>query len=80
MDGHIGYCLTKFESTGILDTMNIVLVSDHGMAQMKTNNTILAKDYINMNLVDEKKTIWGITANIYPKNETVVRKIFLFCC
>ena len=72
MDGVIGYLLNRLQEAGVLDTMNVVLVSDHGMAQMKANNTLIAKDYVNMNLIDEKKTVWGIAANIYPKNDSVV--------
>ena len=72
MDGHVGYLLNRLEEAGVLDNLNVIIVSDHGMAEMKANNTLIVKDYVDVNLIDEKKTVWGIAANVYPRNESVV--------
>lgn len=76
MDGHIGYLLNRLEEAGVLDNLNIIVVSDHGMAEMKANNTLIVKDWVNINLIDEKKTVWGIAANVYPKNDSVKVELY----
>ena len=66
----IGYLIEKLQSEGLLDNMNVIIVSDHGMAQMST--TLIVKDIVNDKLIDSKKSIFNIVSNIYPKNESDV--------
>ena len=70
MDGVIGYLLQRLKEIGHLEKMNVVIVSDHGMADML--DTIIVSKYVDMSLVDTSKTIFGIVSNIHPKNESVV--------
>ncbi len=72
MDKLIGYLIGKLDEENILKNLNIIIVSDHGMAQMKTNATQIVSKYVDLNLIDSNKTIYGIVSNIYPKNESMV--------
>lgn len=55
------------ETEGLLENLNIVIVSDHGMASMN-NKTYLVKDVVDINLINQTKSFFGIVSNIYPKN------------
>lgn len=78
--------MEKLREANLLDNMNVLVVSDHGMAEM-LNKTLIVKNYVDVNLIDSTKTIYGIVSNIYPKNESVVRRrskffltyLILFC-
>lgn len=75
MDKILGYLLKSLEEENLLDNLNIIIVSDHGMAEMippENDGTILIGNYLNLTLIDSSKTIYGIVSNIYPKNEANV--------
>ena len=75
MDKTLGYLIRRLKEAELLNKINIVIVSDHGMATMESR-TILIKDIVDTNLIDSKKSVYGIVGNIYPVNESVV--IFFF--
>ena len=56
VDDAIGYLLDGLESRGILDEVNIVIVSDHGMTDTPESKIISIADYINL---DEVVTVGG---------------------
>jgi hypothetical protein len=64
VDKVVGYLMGKLGANGLIDKLNILVVSDHGMADM-TNNINL-DTYVNMSLIDYGKTNYGIVSNIYP--------------
>ena len=76
MDTVIGYLLQRLREFGFLDKMNVVIVSDHGMADML--DTIIVSKFVDMSLIDTTKTIFGIVSNIYPKNDSVVSILIQF--
>jgi ectonucleotide pyrophosphatase/phosphodiesterase family member 5 len=49
LDGHIEYLLKKFESVDLLNEMNIILTSDHGMETI--TSYVYLSDYVNTSLV-----------------------------
>lgn len=69
--------MSLFSGAKLLEKLNIIIVSDHGMADMK-NKTILVYNYVNQSLIDTSKTIYGIASNIYPINEQAVSLLFSF--
>jgi predicted AlkP superfamily pyrophosphatase or phosphodiesterase len=81
VDKSIGYLFEKLEEAKLLDNLNIIITSDHGMASM--NGTMLVKDYVDLKLIDSKKTVYGIVSNIWPASYGVVRFMnhifFMFC-
>ena len=59
-----------FHADKLDDKLNIILVSDHGMADMY--QTIVLYDHVEESLIDKNRTILGIVSNIYPINENDV--------
>lgn len=52
IDGLLGYLFEKIEETGLKDILNIILVSDHGMASTNEETVIFLDDIINLRDVD----------------------------
>lgn len=68
VDKLLGVLMTKLENRNkLLDKINIVVVSDHGMADV-SNNIALKHD-----LIDTGKSSFGIVSLIYPKKDSDVR-------
>ncbi len=72
MDALLGKLLSELKNINMLDNINIIIVSDHGMTQLKENKIISLDRYLNLNLLDQKKTIYGIVTNIYPASNDSV--------
>ena len=74
MDQVLGYLINRMKEEQIFDKINIIIVSDHGMAQMETKSIILVSQYVKnyTSVINSSKTIYGIVSNIYPVNETMV--------
>lgn len=50
-DGYIGYLLNGLERRGLQDRVNIVIVSDHGMAAVSNDRVVVLDDYISLDEV-----------------------------
>ena len=74
IDNVLGYLMNKLTEAGLLDKMNILVVSDHGMAEMHTN--LLLSDIVDENLVDKSKTVLNIVSSVYPRNPKDVFMLF----
>ena len=48
MDKILEYLIQRLEQESILDNLNIVIVSDHGMASMLQNRTQLIGNYLDV--------------------------------
>lgn len=66
MDELLGYLIQKMEETGIADDLNIVLVSDHGMADLSENKIIFLEERID--LADVDILDWSPAALIRPND------------
>ena len=66
MDALFGKLLSELNNIGILDKINIVIVSDHGMEQLKSDSNIALSDYLNLTLINKQKSVYGVISNIYP--------------
>jgi len=64
MDLLLGYLLDKKEETGLNDKLNIILVSDHGMASTSSERVIFLEEIIDLNSVD--MVTWTPVAMIKP--------------
>jgi ectonucleotide pyrophosphatase/phosphodiesterase family protein 5 len=71
VDRAMGYLFEELDAANLLDKLNIIVTSDHGMASM--SETLFVKSYVQGNLIDYKKTVFGIVSNIWPANDSVVR-------
>lgn len=72
MDQVLDYLINRLEEESILENLNIIIVSDHGMATMLDDGTQLIGNHLNVSWIDSTKTIYGVVANIYPKDENLV--------
>ena len=74
MDVLFGKLLNELKLIKIVDKLNIIVVSDHGMQQLKSDSNIALSDYVNLSLIDKQRSVYGVVSNIYPssKNDVVL--------
>jgi predicted AlkP superfamily pyrophosphatase or phosphodiesterase len=72
VDRAIGRLLTGVESLNMLDRINVIVVSDHGMAPTSRERVVFLDDYIDLDLIDVID--WSPVAAIrpHPGQEDVV--------
>ena len=70
VDEVVGYLLTLLIRADLLDQVNVIVVSDHGMAEM--TSTIVISDLISTSWLNTTKSVYGIVGNIWPRNDTFV--------
>lgn len=62
----VGYLMISLENLGLLDTINVIITSDHGMDTASYNKSVDLSDYVDVNLFN---IYGGLTqVNIFPKN------------
>jgi predicted AlkP superfamily pyrophosphatase or phosphodiesterase len=64
MDELLGYLLDKIDEIGMMDKLNIILTSDHGMAELSEDKVVFLDDLINLDHVD--MIDWTPVAMIRP--------------
>jgi predicted AlkP superfamily pyrophosphatase or phosphodiesterase len=64
-DGYLGRLLSGLEQRGLTDRVNIVVVSDHGMAAVSTDRVIVLDDYISLD--DVVISDINPTVGLFPK-------------
>jgi predicted AlkP superfamily pyrophosphatase or phosphodiesterase len=52
LDQALGQLVSGVQTLGLLDRTNFVVVSDHGMSQLRENQTIFLDDYLDLSTVD----------------------------
>src|SRR5688500_1229586 len=65
VDGHVGRLLRGLEERTLLDRVNIVLTSDHGLAETSMDRVIVLDDYIALDDVQIVET--GPTVSLIPR-------------
>ena len=76
VDGEIGKLVSGLRERGVLDQVNLIVVSDHGMAATSRKRTIVLDNYVDLKTVDV--TDWGPVVSIRAKdgnNATVIEKL-----
>ena len=66
MDSILGYLINNLDSNNLLHNLNIVIVSDHGMASLNKDYQIPLEKYIDINRINLNKTVFATVSNIYP--------------
>jgi len=74
VDDQIGYLISELDRTGQRENLNIMIVSDHGMAEVSDERVILLDQIINLNQVNVVD--WNPVAMINPKDESNADEIF----
>jgi len=72
-DSLVGYLREKMKASSLWDNTDLIIVSDHGMAQLSADKTIMLDDIIDMDRV--QRMTWGPMTMIQPK-EGASQKIY----
>ena len=78
MDTVFGYLLSELEKINKLKDLNIITLSDHGMAELAKDQFVFIKDYVDPNLINFNKSVFSIVSSIYSKSEDKVNISFFF--
>ncbi|RNA09245.1 alkaline phosphatase family [Brachionus plicatilis] len=76
MDSVFGYLLKRLDDIGLFQKLNIILVSDHGMANFAPNHYVFIKDYVNTDLIDMDKSVFHVVSNIFPKSDDKLNELY----
>jgi predicted AlkP superfamily pyrophosphatase or phosphodiesterase len=68
VDKYLGYVLNKLEKLNLADKMNILVVSDHGMALYDEKRFINISNYVDTSNIDFQKTTFSTVSNIFLKS------------
>jgi predicted AlkP superfamily pyrophosphatase or phosphodiesterase len=67
MDRYFGLLIEKLNNANVYNDLNIIIVSDHGIAQTNIENNILLFDYVDEEKIDMNKTVeYETLLNIHP--------------
>ena len=72
MDSIFGLLIEKMSNLDIFPQLNIIAVSDHGMAEISSDRTVDLSEYTNMDAIIQEGA--GPYAMLYGENETAVKK------
>jgi ectonucleotide pyrophosphatase/phosphodiesterase family protein 5 len=67
MDVVVGYLLQSLKANNLIDKVNMLVLSDHGMTNA-VNPPILVQNYIDLSLVNMNKSIFNYVSNIFPSS------------
>lgn len=77
MDGEIGYLMDGLKKAELYDKINIIILSDHGMAEVPSiDNVIPLENYINTLKVDENKSQYYLISHIYPTSQDMTQELY----
>jgi predicted AlkP superfamily pyrophosphatase or phosphodiesterase len=66
VDNDLGRLIDGLKARGVFDQVNLIVVSDHGMATQDPNNTVILDELFDTNLTE--KILWtGEIVSIHPK-------------
>jgi len=69
VDAALGLLVKGLGTRGLLDKINIIVVSDHGMASVEKSRTIWLDDYLDPDSVSVVD--WGIVVSLWPEDHHV---------
>ena len=72
VDGLLGRLINNLKRHDLYEKINIIILSDHGMARMNEKSTLNITQYVNESLFDANRTVYGATANIHPTEGNVI--------
>ena len=58
MDSILGYLIDGLYERNLLENLNIVIVSDHGMASLEDNYQIPLEKYIDINTINFDRNVY----------------------
>lgn len=75
MDGVLGYLLQGLKDRQLIDKLNIIIVSDHGMGNAR-GAPILVQNYSNLDLIDTNKSVFDFVSSVYPKQDSQLTALY----
>jgi predicted AlkP superfamily pyrophosphatase or phosphodiesterase len=69
VDGALGQLVSGIQRLNLLDRTTLVVVSDHGMSRVATNQVIFLDDYLQLSTVDVIE--WSPNLGLLPRSVTV---------
>ena len=74
----IGYLISRLKAADLYDYTNLIVTSDHGMAELSEDRLILLDEIEDFDdLVNEKETfITTTSASIQPRNDSVKELLY----
>lgn len=66
--------IKRLNQADLLDKINVLLVSDHGMTQMKS--TVVLSDLIDITWINKTKSVLGIVSSIWPRSDEFGQRVF----
>jgi predicted AlkP superfamily pyrophosphatase or phosphodiesterase len=75
MDDVLCHLFKRLEEINMLDKLNLIVVSDHGMTEAKSR-PMLVTNYVNTDLIDFNKSTIDVVSNIYPKNNSKLSELY----
>ncbi len=66
VDSALAHLVVGLKARNLYDQTNLVLVSDHGMADMSSDRVVYADDYADLETPSER-VFWSETTGIWPK-------------
>ncbi len=66
VDGLLGLLIEELEEIGLWPDINLIVVSDHGMAELDDEKVIFLDDYVDLD--DVNVLTWGAVSNIQPED------------
>lgn len=75
MDDVIGYLLDSMAKNKLDGKVNLILVSDHGMALSDRAPTLIS-NYDPNSLIDYTRSVVSWVSNIFPKNDSKLNDLY----
>lgn len=66
VDDRLGQLIDRLEESGLWPDVNVIIVSDHGMAELDDEKVIFLDDYVDLD--DVNVLNWGAVAMIQPED------------
>jgi len=74
-DEYVGYLIDQIKQFNLEDSINVIILSDHGMIDVKKDGLIFLDDYININDDDIIIHTYGLISQIDVLNPTKMNQI-----
>lgn len=75
VDDAIGYLLDELDRNNLLANMNIIMLSDHGMASIILPPLLIQK-YVNSDLIDFNRSVLYFASSFYPKEQSKMSQLY----
>ena len=62
--------LNQLEEAGMLNKMNVLVVSDHGMAEMR--ETFYLEEIVDENIVDKNRSVINVVSSLFGNTDADV--------